>query len=139
VCEYIPCRRFVQTASPVRAVMHYLSVCQIRASPPFFLPLRRQLPPSFLPLSCAIGGGKLLSDRVGAWETETTASALLSFYLQSFSALIFSRHSLFTRRPKRLNQVKATPCSPNLWRPRRSSSLLAPTLMSHQSDALRTP
>jgi hypothetical protein len=46
-----------------------------------------------------------------------------------------NHHSLSARCPKRLNRSKATPYSPNSWRPRRSSSLLAPTLKRCQSDA----
>jgi hypothetical protein len=67
--------------------------------PPYPLPVA----PFFLPLSCAIGGGKLLGGHVCSFP------ALLSFYPRpcSFSTLIFSRHSLFARCPERLNQAKA--------------------------------
>jgi hypothetical protein len=69
-----------------------------------------QVAPFFLPLICAAGGGKLLNGRVGGWETKTTVSALLSFYPRpcSFSALNFPHHSLFARRPERLNRAKVT-------------------------------
>jgi hypothetical protein len=126
----------IASSSPLR----YLSVCQIRASPPSFLPLCHQLPPSssLSAVPPEEGSCSAAAWATGRWRWQQARSfpALLSFYLRprSFFTIKFSLHSLFAQHPECLNQAKATPYSPNSWRPQCSSLLLAPTLKSRQSD-----